>query len=166
MTLRLFLIRHGSSLEKSPGEQDIDRELSSDGMQEASKLGSAVRSESVELDMIISSSAKRAMETATIFGEQLKLASSRIHPNPELYDASVRTFLESVNNLRDEWGTVGMVGHNPTVSYFAEYVSAAEIGPMEAGSLVEIAFDFNSWNRVSQGSGDFVRYLPASKLGG
>ena len=158
MNKDLYLIRHASSNEKESDQKDIDRTLSSDGLQEATRAGHHFKREGIQPDMIITSPAVRALGTATLIAEQLKYNTDQIHINDELYEASIRTLLQVVNNLKTDWGMVFIVTHNPAISYLAEYITGSEIGSMVSGGFAHIRIANKDWTEVSEGSEDLVEY--------
>ncbi len=110
-------------------------------------------------EIIISSPAARARQSAELIAEQLDYDVGKIHLNDEIYDASVRTLLQVVNQLKDDWAQVMMVGHNPTVTYLAEYITGAEIGNIETCGIVLIQFEVKNWIDVDANTGKFKQYL-------
>lgn len=158
MAKTLFLARHAQAAEKQPGETDFDRQLNSKGLQNSTRMGMNFSNKNIQFDIIISSPAERARSTATLIAEQLKYDTSKVHLNPEIYEASVRTLLQVVNQLKDEWNTVLLVAHNPTVSYLAEYLTKWEIGDITTCGVVQIEFNFDKWAMLSEGTGTFVSY--------
>lgn len=159
MAQELYLIRHAHAKEKSFDQKDIFRTLSTDGVRMASKLGLYFAQKGIIPDIIISSPADRAISTAMLVAEQLKYDVDEIHSNDELYEASVRTFLQVINFLKDEWGKVFIVGHNPVISYFAEYISNSEIDSMSPGAVVKIVHSLSGWNEVSEHNCEFASYF-------
>lgn len=81
-----------------------------------------------------------------------------------IYNAAVRELLSLVNEMENSNKEVAIIGHNPTITYFAEYVTGAGIGNMEPSSIVTISFESVKWNEISQGSGIFVSYFHPSQL--
>ena len=145
----LYLLRHARTLEKTGDQRDIDRELNSIGLQNSTRMGINFNNKKSEFDIIITSSAVRAKTTASLIAEQIGYNTSKIHINPEIYEASIRSLLKVVNQLKDEWDTVLIVGHNPSVTYLAEYLTRAEIGDMTTCGVVNIKFEIESWSEVS-----------------
>jgi phosphohistidine phosphatase len=144
MSKSLFLLRHGHALEKTADQKDTDRELSPIGLQNASRMGMKLLDDEQKFDLILSSTAVRALTTASLVAEQVGYDPSRIHQNKEIYDASVRTLLQVVNRLKEEWNSVLIVGHNPSMSYLAEYMSDAEVGNLATCGLAHFSFTM-SW---------------------
>ncbi len=158
MEKNLYLLRHARSDEKQSDQQDIERELNATGLQNATRMGMNFSRKPVQFDIIISSSANRALTTASLIAEQIKYDTKRIHQNPEIYEASVRTLLQVVNQLKEEWDSVLIVGHNPSITYLSEYITKSEIGNMTTCGVVHIKFAKLKWEEVSEGIGQMVSY--------
>ena len=154
----LFLLRHARTLERSGDELDINRELSSIGLQNSTRMGMNFLKHKYQFDQIISSPARRALVTSGLIAEQLKIDTASIFINEDIYEASTRTLMNVVNHLKDSWKRVLIVGHNPAISYLGEYLSDAEIGAMTTCGVLYIKFDINSWAQVSEGNGQMISY--------
>ncbi len=155
----LYLLRHAESNSKKLNEIDKERSLSSRGVKEALMMGAYLFKKKTPLNIIMSSSALRALTTASLIIDSLKIDSDKISPQDDLYEASPRTFRQFVSQLDDDHQHVMCVAHNPTISYMAEFFTASEIGDMAPGGLCIIKFNIDSWNGVSQGNGELERYL-------
>lgn len=153
----LHLMRHAQSADKQTGQQDKDRELTSTGMREAATIGHFLKKNNYELDLIVSSGANRAYATSSLIHGILNIASE-IFVEEELYQASVRNYLELTKGFEDDFKNILLVGHNPYISYFAEHLTNAEIGAMETAGLVSIRFEISKWDEVQGGIGSFENY--------
>jgi phosphohistidine phosphatase len=157
MAKNLFLIRHAYAKEASRGDKDVERILSSQGVQDASNMGKFLSKIPLSLDAFFTSHAFRAKATATLIAEQIKFEGEVVE-NEELYEATARTMMNFINVLDDHWQTVFIVGHNPTITYLAEYIAKDEIGNVEPCGVVHLRFDLDSWAEVSQGNGVIKDY--------
>lgn len=155
---KLFLLRHARTHDKLHDQKDIDRELTAIGLQNATRMGINFKNKKLHFDIIVCSPADRAKTTANLIAEQIQYNTSRIHYNDEIYEASVRTLLQVINNFKDSWEQVLLVGHNPSVSYLSEYLTQQEIGNITTCGVVEITFDVESWSEVSEGIGELASY--------
>lgn len=158
MTKKLYLLRHARALEKMADQKDIERELDSTGLQNATRMGINLVEQQVKFDIVITSPAVRAMNTASLIAEQLHYDTSRIHTNEAVYEASVRTLLQTINQFKDVWENVLLVGHNPSISYLAEYLSKYDIGNMTTCGLVTLNINSKKWAEVSEGTASFEKY--------
>lgn len=159
MPKNLLLLRHAESVEKLPGQDDRQRELTTKGMRQAARIGSFLYQEKISIDCIYTSSAIRAIRTTEMVIDGMKLPSERLISTDDLYDASARTFFSFVTMMDDDFNTVMCVGHNPPISYLAEYLTKAEIGDMAPAGLVMILFTLKSWKELSAGTGELIRYI-------
>jgi phosphohistidine phosphatase len=155
----LYLLRHAESKEKQVGQDDIERRLTPRGMREALLMGTHLFKEKTTLDSIISSPAERAKATAGLVVDGLKLDPNDIVYSDELYEASTRTFFNFISGLNDEHKRIMCIGHNPVISYVAEFLTKEEIGDMAPGSLVTIKFNLASWKEVGEGNGALENYI-------
>ena len=61
----------------------------------------------------------------------------------KIYDASVRELLEILNEIEESAKSVLLIGHNPTMSFFAEYLTGRGFAGMEPCGLVTISFEIH-----------------------
>lgn len=158
MVKTLYLLRHARAMDKASEQKDIDRELNSIGLQNSTRMGINFSKKNEEFDIIITSPALRAQTTASLIAEQIAYNTTKIHTNDEIYEASIRSLLKVVNQLKDEWNSVLIVGHNPSFTYLAEYLTREEIGDMTTCGVVKIEFKIDSWTEVSEGLGKLISY--------
>jgi len=156
-------MRHAQSAERQSSQQDKERDLTTTGMKEAASIGHFLKKNNSVVDLIASSTAKRAESTSIIVHGILNL-SSEIKIHEGLYQASVRNLLEITNGFDEEFRNILLVGHNPYISYFAEYLTKAEIGNMESAGLVSIRFEIDRWNEVREGIGSMESYIHPSLI--
>jgi phosphohistidine phosphatase len=161
MNKTLYLIRH-SYAESPNGKSDKDRTLTLEGQSTARALGRHLINEKFDPDIILCSTAERTRETAINLVEELEMNEQSITYSAKIYDASVRELLEIVNELEDGNKSVAIIGHNPTITFFGEYLTGASIGNMEPSSIVKIRFESKKWDQISQSSGIFVSYYHPS----
>jgi phosphohistidine phosphatase len=151
----LILIRHAESTEKVTGQTDKDRELTTSGIHQAATAGAFINSLTLPIDIIKSSSASRAHQTAQIIAEQIKPvvgnASDLVTLDDELYQASVGTLLDLIRNS-SQYQTIAIVGHNPTVSYFAEFITGTNIPELSPGNVLVFKISIATWKDLTKGN--------------
>ena len=155
----LFIVRHAMARSTEAGKKDIDRLLSSEGMQQSSRLGVYLAKMNTTISAIICSSAARAVQTAELIADQLNYDITKISTEEDLYEASVRILFSKISELNAEWNDVIVVGHNPVLSYFVEYLTGHHFEGMEPGSLVKISSTAKNWTQVSQDNSSFEFYV-------
>jgi phosphohistidine phosphatase len=159
MPKQLILLRHAEALEKQTGQLDKDRELTSRGIMQATQAGAYLKENRIKIDAIFSSSAIRTNMTAAIVADAIQCDTKKVFYLDELYDATTRTFLEFINTIDDEYRSVLCVGHNPVITYLAEYLTKADVGDMSPGDFVIMNIDINQWREVKEGSATFNKHF-------
>ena len=154
----LYLLRHADAAQKESRQDDKTRELTQAGIKDALHMGAWFSEQKFGFDLIAASSALRAEQTAAMVAEGMKLDHPRILLEDSLYESSPRQFLDYVNNIEDGYDHALVVGHNPAISYLAEYLTKADIGDMEAGSVAVIRFELSSWKHASENTGVLLKY--------
>ena len=164
MPKTLYLMRHAEAAGKEARQDDKSRELAPAGVKDSLHVGAWLREQNTHWDLLVASSALRAEQTAHLVAEGMKLDQPRILIEDTLYESSVRQFLDYVNNIEDAYHSVLIVGHNPSISYLAEYLTKGDIGNMSPGAVTVISFAFPSWKQVSENTGVLERYVTAESV--
>ena len=152
----LLLLRHAKSSWKQPELPDHDRPLKRRGRRDAPRMGRLLLREGLVPDLILTSSAVRARETAeavaTACGE-----SAELRPLRELYLAGPGDYALLLGALPDGNDRVMVVGHNPTLEELLQLLTGArETMPTAALALVELSIE--SWDELPlDGSARLVR---------
>lgn len=159
MMKNLFLVRHAQAVENMGRQSDLQRSLTPQGFREATRIGRKVFEMDVFPDVIIASHSERTKSTAELIAEQIKFDSQKIELSEDLYEASARTLFAFIKSLKDEWNNILIVGHNPSISYFSEFITRKEIGNVATSGLVHIAFNCLSWELVDEENCEFKTYI-------
>ncbi len=162
MTKELFLVRHATANEAERGEKDGERELSPKGYQDATRLGHHLLEQQQRVDLMLVSTAQRAQSTAEILAEQMQ-HGGRVTYSDELYQASVRSVLALINQQEEAVTHLMIVGHNPTLTYLAEYLTGDPVSNMAAGGLFLLQISV-PWAEVTQQTATLDRYLDPDQL--
>ncbi len=148
MGKNLFLIRHAKAVEIEHGQRDFDRPLKNSGIVDASQIGQYLKANKRQPDTIISSPALRTLQTSQILAEQLSFDTEQIVKEPEIYEASVRTLMNVIKEIDDIHHTVYIIGHNPAITYLAEYLTKQEIGNVPTTGVVQIKLQHSAWQEI------------------
>lgn len=157
MSTKLYLIRH-SYAEEPGGNRDFERKLTLEGQSTVRALGRHLINQKFNPDIILCSSSVRTTETAVNLVEELEMNEQVIDYRDVIYNASVREMLEVLNETSSSHKEVAIIGHNPTITYFGEFLTNSGIGNMEPSGVVTIKFEKLKWSEVSQGTGIFEGY--------
>jgi phosphohistidine phosphatase len=100
-------------------------------------------------DLILSSPAKRALETAEIIAKKLDYRRKDIVVENRLYTLQADDLLDVIHKLGDKLKRVMLVGHNPELTELAHRLSR-EITRMPTCAAAEFTFDAKSWSHIGQ----------------
>lgn len=154
MAKQLLLIRHAKSDWNNAGLRDFDRPLNKRGNSNAPEMADRLLKQHIIPDLMVSSPALRAITTAKYFADTLGVESEEIQLEGSIYEANVKSLLEVINQLDNQFNRVALFGHNPGLTDFANYLSTANIYNMPTCSVVMIEFPFGNWNEVSADTGE------------
>jgi phosphohistidine phosphatase len=139
----LLVLRHAKSSWDNARLSDHERPLNGRGKADAPRMGRLLRDEELTPDLIVSSSAERALMTAEAAaiasGYEEKIAVTRA-----LYHAGVEDCLEVLADLPGDPERVMIVGHNPTWEMLVEHLTG-EIEPMPTAALAQIELPIERW---------------------
>lgn len=155
----LYIVRHATAKEPEAGEKDFDRVLAPEGLQQSSRLGAYLYKRNTDITTILSSNAMRAVQTAEQIADQINFDIAKISFDEDLYEASVRIVGNKVSELASDCNEAMLVGHNPVLSYFVEYLTGHHFDGMRTGSMVKISSVADDWENVSNENSSFEYYL-------
>jgi phosphohistidine phosphatase len=143
----LFLVRHAKSSRDEVVLSDRERPLAERGERDAPEMGRRLAQRQVQPDLILSSPARRALETAQIIARKLGYKSKQIVIEDRLYPGQMDELLEVIHGLDDKLKRVMLFGHNPALVELAHYLSNT-ITRMPTCSVAEFAFKAKSWSKI------------------
>jgi phosphohistidine phosphatase len=161
----LFLLRHAKSSWDESGLADHDRPLAPRGRQAAPLVGDHMRREGWTPELVLCSTARRAVETLGFVLPRLA-HSPPVRHLASLYLAPPSRILARLQTVPDEIGSVLVVGHNPGMESLAQRLAAggkkgaqsrlAEKFP--TGALAVFELDIDTWAEVGEAKGRLVEF--------
>lgn len=159
--LELLLLRHAKSRWDEPGAADHDRDLAPRGVKAARRMGELLRQLELAPDLVLCSTARRAVHT-------WELASAALSaPSPLLYDD--RLYLAAPEGMiavaRERGGAARrlmLVGHDPGMHQLAIRLAAAGdfalrgrvAAKFPTAGLAQIALDLAAWSDFAGQTGE------------
>lgn len=148
----LYLVRHAHAGWDNTALADFERTLSDRGRREAAEMAERFMETERVPELIVSSPAFRAHETAEAFAERLGYPHEALRLEPELYSAEVGTFDRIVRNLPGGASSVMLFGHNPVISRYGSWLCGSQREPMETCGMVRIELAEESWEDAERGA--------------
>ncbi len=149
----LVLIRHAKSSWKNDKLKDMERPLKKRGLNDAPLMGKVLKNLQVIPDVIISSPATRAMETAKLIAKEYNMDPAQIVSAADLYLESKGKLLREINIIDPQHNTVFLIGHNPGLTDLANFLSGESIDNIPTSGAIALQFDCNTWAEVEKGKG-------------
>lgn len=119
---KLYLIRHAKSSWEHPEQPDMLRPLNEQGQIDGHELSQWLNEQDPKIDLILSSPAVRAHETAKIFAKTLEYPENKIQINELIYDANVDDLISVIDHIPDHFKHVLLFGHVPSLNLLANFL--------------------------------------------
>jgi phosphohistidine phosphatase len=145
---KLIILRHGKSDWNDPEMDDYDRFLTARGIENSNEMGKFILKKGGKPDLIISSSAKRAFQTAVLVAENLNYSTTEIVKEDRFYLASSDTILRLLMKSRDEISSILMVGHNPGLTDLINKLGV-RLDNLPTASAVCFEFEIENWSNLN-----------------
>ena len=109
----LTLVRHAKSSWKMEGQLDYDRPLNERGNSDAALMANRMLERQCIPDLILCSSAKRALETSAYFMKAFGFDEQKLQVEKSLYLSSPEIMLEQLAIAEDGHKHIMIIAHNP-----------------------------------------------------
>ena len=146
----LYLVRHASASIDSPTRKDIDRALNHDGITEAEVMASFLRKQQAQIDLIISSTALRAVVTAHIIAKHFFYPLPEIRKEEIIFINDAAKNLELISSIDNSINNLLFVGHNPSITQFANSLTDNLISSFKPAGIACIEFEIETWDNISK----------------
>ena len=157
--MQIYLVRHGAAHTK---EDDPQRHLNNDGLDQCHLSGRALRRLDIKFDLVISSPKARASQTAEIIAEEVGYPVNEIKVTEALIPtASPKDTISYLNNFTDK-NTIMLAGHLPLLGNLASELLSKNPQTsfyFEAGAVCRIDVD-----QPFTHTGDFRWFLTPKQL--
>ena len=144
----LYIVRHGKSSWDYFGISDIDRPLKERGIKNAYEIADSLKNKSTTPEIIYSSPAARAVQTAVIFMRVLDFPEERFFIRNNLYLSEPEEIMNIIKPTPDEINSVMIFGHNPGFTDLANYLSNLKLSNIPTSGMVVLQFSSNDWKSI------------------
>jgi phosphohistidine phosphatase len=157
----LYVLRHAKSSWDNAKLADFDRPLNNRGETAAPFMGQLMATNGFIPDVIVSSPAVRARETARLAKEAAHISADIVH-DERIYEASPRTLQSVVSSINDRFDSAMLVGHNPGMEGIIRLLTGKS-EEMPTAALAVVDLDIQKWNEVDSGLGSLRRIVRPRK---
>jgi phosphohistidine phosphatase len=142
--MNLYLMRHANAgLSRGNSTADAKRALIKEGKEQCMLMARVLSALKVQIDVIVSSPLKRALQTAQFVGTEIGY-EAKVEVSPALgLDADFTAFQQMLARYSDHEGVL-VVGHNPNLYQFLGRLITGNGGAairMRKGSIARVDMD-------------------------
>lgn len=144
---KIFIVRHAKSSRDPEYLIDFDRPIIQKGMERATRISKKLKDTGEIPWVILSSSARRAKETANIFSENL--GGVKIVLRDELY-SNPNAIFEIMSGMEyHDCDSIMIVGHNPDMEDFIYEITGLNV-EMTTSSVCLIESETGDWKNMNK----------------
>ena len=150
----LILLRHA----KSSWDNNLDdrnRPLTEKGVNRIINISKASRKYFLDIDVVYSSPAIRAISTAIITSSVLKINFSKMKINENLYSFNSQNILSFIKSIDNKFNRVLCVGHNPAFTEVANLLGKKELIHLPTAGWVKFKLNESDWKDINNGESIF-----------
>lgn len=147
----LYLLRHAKSSWDDPTLSDFDRPLNGRGRKAAPFMGKLIAEREIRPEIILSSPAVRARQTAELFKDAAGLKSP-LRFEKQIYEAGLSDLRAVVSELEVEFASALLVGHQPGTGDLIRFLTG-ESPEVPTACFAAISLNVENWQDIRNGSG-------------
>lgn len=155
----LTLIRHAEAGSAHGSRiRDCDRPLTERGRKDARQLGARLTGIDFAADRIWCSDAERAVVSAKILSNAMKLPAEFLELRPSLYLAHTSALGEMIAEAHPEIRSLVVVGHNPGLSELVDWLCDKNGFGLSTCGIARLELAIRDWRQLEEGCGDLVEF--------
>ncbi|MCZ4694831.1 phosphoglycerate mutase [Ancylomarina euxinus] len=162
---QLILSRHAKTEVIRYDISDFERNLTHRGINDSALVSSHLFNKGIQTDLIVSSTANRAIATARLFAHCFNIELDQIVQIDQLYHGfSTQEFLEMLQKNAGQYERVWVFGHNPDIASWASKLLNKAYLDVPTGTAIGIEFDVENWSDINARSGKLIHYTTPKML--
>jgi phosphohistidine phosphatase len=153
----LLIMRHAKSSWKEQELPDHDRPLKKRGRKDIANMAKILKKKALMPDLILSSSAVRAKDTATLMKEKLNY-KGKLELIDDLYMAEPETYIQKISSVPEKVDKLLIVGHNPGLEGLVMTLGD-KITSLPTGSIAKIYLFIDKWSELTTETDGEINHL-------
>ncbi len=150
MERTLLIIRHGKSSWDNEGLDDFDRPLAERGIRNANEMAQRLLEKGLIPDLICSSPASRALNTALIMSRIWGLETGNLQIHDPIYMAYVPEIEEVVAATEAKISSLAIFGHNPGFTLYANQFLPKPLENLPTAGVVVVTLESEGWDGIGR----------------
>lgn len=161
----LLLTRHAKTIQAENGMSDFDRTLASRGPKDVKLVARELLAMEYVPDVLISSPAVRAKQTAELFAREFEFPVSQIKFLNYLYGYfSLGELIADLEKIAGKFNVIQIVGHNPSIPETGADLTGSPADVLPTCGTLVVEFDVKKWEYITEGSGVLSQVVYPSAL--
>jgi len=160
----LTIIRHAKSSWDDLYIRDFDRSLNDRGINDAPRIGRALKKKDFTPDVIVTSPAVRAKQTAQFICDEVNYSYSDIIEEPAIYEASLAHLQSLIEAQPTHIQHLALIGHNPGLESLCLYTEGESINRLTTGNAVQYHLNISHWQEFDYQCGSLSFHLQPKHL--
>lgn len=153
----LYILRHGKADRPAGLFADQERPLLPRGREEVAQMCHKLVKKGMNPEMILSSTAVRARQTAQVAAHELGHDPETIQTAGLIYGAEAEELGLLLRHQDDRCSTLMLVGHNPGLEELAEMLAPDYSGHLPTGGIIILNLVIATWSEIKPGCGTLLR---------
>ena len=159
----IIIVRHAKSSWRNIKINDIDRPLKANGIENAYLTASCLLDQHIKPQLLLSSPAARALHTALIFAQTLKLPYRSIEINQDIYGTPAESLNNLIHHINNKYETIMIVGHDPSLTNFINYMAEKKFEKIPTSSIHIVSSSAQKWDEVTPQNAKYVTVIKPQK---
>ncbi|MCK5822757.1 MAG: histidine phosphatase family protein [Bacteroidales bacterium] len=145
---QLILVRHAQA-ETDNNSSDLERNLTVYGKQTARLVAKNIVEKRIKPQLIISSPANRAKQTAVILATEQNYPLEKIATNNLLYSGFTSIdLLNIISKINNDYNCIMIISHNPDLSTIANNLLISSFINFKPSTTIGLEFNVDDWSNV------------------
>lgn len=157
----IYFLRHGKSSWENAGLSDFERPLLPKGEGKTRKMGLFLLESNHLPDIIISSPARRAKQTAEIMAS---IIDRKLLFDDNLYPGHEEAILNTLFALRNQINSVMIVGHNPVMTTIIRELMNVNYDWLPTSGLAKACYAVDMWTDITLAVAENVQIIEPNNI--
>jgi len=154
----IYLIRSAKAEGFCKDSSDFERALRKKGIKDIKTIGSYLTLQGISPDLILSSCALRAQETAVELSKRVSFRGEK-HFLQELYYAPCDEIISILKAQDSTCDSVFVIGHNPQLNELTNRLSSEVIKKIPSMGVVALSFNIEEWSDLQESDGSLEFFI-------
>ena len=156
---QIVFIRHGKASHEQSFAKDIERPLIEKGIERTKKISKYLSDNNIIPDLIISSNAIRAFETAKFIAHTFNYNEKNIKVFDSLYGCNTEEYLNLIHSISNKINTLFVFGHNPEISECFSLFSGQHQLPLPTSGTAIFSSVSKKWSEIHPKNTKLIKLL-------